>query len=62
MACGGIGSGNGRFVQFVVTATETVRNEQYAVVADGGYTAVGSHSVVTIIDGVICYLPIIYKP
>ncbi|MGB0385326.1 MAG: SBBP repeat-containing protein [Ardenticatenaceae bacterium] len=34
-------------VQFVVTATETITNSDYAVTADGGYSATGSEEVVT---------------
>ncbi|MBE2199394.1 MAG: PQQ-dependent sugar dehydrogenase [Anaerolinea sp.] len=49
-------------VQFTVTAADTARNEQYGVLADGGYGAVGDHPVVTFIDGVIIYVPFARVP
>lgn len=49
-------------VQFVITATNTVRNEQYGVSAADGYMAVGSNPVITFVDGATIYLPIILKP
>lgn len=49
-------------VQFAVMASDTARNEQYGVLADGGYGAVGDHPVVTFIDGVIIYVPFARVP
>ncbi|MGB0386413.1 MAG: choice-of-anchor Q domain-containing protein, partial [Ardenticatenaceae bacterium] len=47
-------------VQFVVTATQTITNSNYAVTADGGHSATGSTSVTTIVTtlcpGSICHV------
>jgi uncharacterized repeat protein (TIGR01451 family) len=36
--------------QFVVTATQTITNIDYGVIADGGYSATGEHLVTTLIE------------
>jgi uncharacterized repeat protein (TIGR01451 family) len=44
------GGGGTVTVQFVVTATETIVNDDYGVSADGGVSAVGAVPVVTAVD------------
>ena len=39
-------------VQFIVTATDTITNDTYAVTADGGYSAAGTEPIVTVITAV----------
>jgi uncharacterized repeat protein (TIGR01451 family) len=47
-------------VQVVVTATQTIVNNDYRVSADGGFSAVGSEAVVTLI-GPRVYLPLVRR-
>jgi uncharacterized repeat protein (TIGR01451 family) len=58
-----LSAGNEINNQFVVTATQAIANSDYRVRADGGYSATGSVSVVTVISGVQdkVYLPLILK-
>ncbi|MCP4709737.1 MAG: DUF11 domain-containing protein [Planctomycetes bacterium] len=48
---------------FVVTATSTITNDDYRVIATGGYSATGSQVIVTTInnDNYSTYLPVILK-
>ncbi len=57
-----LAAGSQLSVHFVVTATETIRNITYQVTADGGWSAVGNTQVVTLVDALSTYLPIIFKP
>jgi uncharacterized repeat protein (TIGR01451 family) len=47
-------------VQFVVTATQTIVNDSYGVTSDQT-SAVGTTPVITIIDGIDAYLPVIFR-
>ncbi len=47
-------------VQLVVTATVSIVNHDYRVSADGGFSAVGSEAVVTVI-GYEVYLPLVLR-
>lgn len=49
-------------VQFAVTTTETITNEFYTVTANGGYSATGDQPIITLIDPVFIYLPVIIRP
>jgi uncharacterized repeat protein (TIGR01451 family) len=49
-------------VQWTATATQTVWNEAYGVQADGGITAVGQETAVTIINPRFVYVPFVIKP
>ena len=49
-------------VQWTATATQTVWNEAYGVLADGGITAVGQETAVTIINPRFVYVPFVIKP
>ncbi len=55
-----VGDGGMAGVQFVVTATATLVNDDYRVSADGGFSAVGSEAVVTVI-GPKVYLPLVMR-
>jgi uncharacterized repeat protein (TIGR01451 family) len=54
-------SGGVTVTQFVVTATQTITNSSYRVTADGGVSATGSVSVVTLISGHKIYLPVVLR-
>jgi len=48
-------------VELVVTATQTIRNQQYAVSADGWVVTTGQKPIITIIDPSFIYLPSAYN-
>lgn len=59
---GDLASNNTLSVQFVVTATQSIWNVAYGVTADNGWQAVGTHPVVTLINAVNTYLPVVHRP
>jgi uncharacterized repeat protein (TIGR01451 family) len=48
-------------VQLTVTATQTVINQDYGVIASGGYRAPWTKPVLTLIDPTYTYLPVILR-
>lgn len=54
-----LGSNSSLSVQFVVTATQSVWNVDYEVTADNEWQAVGTSPVLTLIDPVFTFLPMI---